>query len=90
LFYVDVKLGIDLNKTFQLSNSSTFYEQLLRQYSLAKKVQSQTAIRVKLHKAFLYKKGWSKMLMKLISSCHIPLTHFRKAYIGCYQQGKLF
>jgi len=31
--------------------SSTLYEQLWRQYSFAKKLQSQTVIREKLHKA---------------------------------------
>jgi len=36
------------------SISSTFYEQLLRRYSFAKKIQ--TVMREKLHKALLYKK----------------------------------
>ncbi len=50
------------------SKSSTFYEQLLRQYSCAKKLQSQTVIiviRENLHITLLYKKGIPKMLMKL-------------------------
>jgi hypothetical protein len=38
--------------------------QLLHQYPLAKKSQSQTVIREKLHKALLYEKGARKMLMK--------------------------
>jgi hypothetical protein len=57
--------------------SSTFFEQLLRQYSLAKKFQSQTVIREKLRKILLYEKGAHKILMKLtpyhvsanVSSC---------------------
>jgi len=40
------------------SISSTFYEQLLRRYSFAKKIQSQAVI----HKAFSYEKGALKML----------------------------
>jgi len=47
------------------SISSTFYEQLLRRYSFAKKLQSQTVIREKPCKALLYNKGSSKMLRKL-------------------------
>jgi len=39
--------------------------QLLRQYSCAKKLQSKTVTREKLHKTLSYKKGESKMLMKL-------------------------
>jgi len=38
---------------------------LLRQYSFTEKLQSHTVIREKLHKALLYEKGLSKMLMKL-------------------------
>jgi len=45
--------------------SSTFYEQLLRPYSDAKKFQSQTVIKVKLHKTLLYEKVERKILMKL-------------------------
>jgi len=40
-------------------------KQLLRQYSLAKKLQSQIEVRGKLQKAILYKKFVRKMLMKL-------------------------
>jgi len=47
------------------TNSSTSYEQLFRQYSFAKKIQGQTAIRQKLHKTLLYEKAARKMLMKL-------------------------
>ena len=47
------------------SISSTFYKQFLCQYSFAKKLQSQTAIREKLSKSLSYKKGGSMMLMKL-------------------------
>jgi len=36
--------------------SSTFYDQLLRQHSFAKKLQSQTVIREKLYKALLCSK----------------------------------
>jgi hypothetical protein len=46
--------------------SSTFYEQLYCQYSIGKKLQSQTAIREKLRKALFYKKIFHKMLVKLI------------------------
>jgi len=49
----------------QVSISSTFYEQLLSQYSFVKKSQSQTTTRKKMCKALLYKKGSSKTLMKL-------------------------
>jgi len=48
-----------------VSISSTFYKQLLRQYSFAKKLQNQTVIREKLLKALLREKGAHKMLMKL-------------------------
>jgi len=41
------------------------HEQLLRRYSSAKKLQSQTIIREKLHKALSYEKRAHKMLMKL-------------------------
>jgi hypothetical protein len=44
---------------------STFYEQLLCQYSCNKKLQSQNIPREKLCKRLSYKKGASKMLMKL-------------------------
>jgi hypothetical protein len=54
-----------LSKKHQVSISSTFYELLLRHYFCAKKLQSQTVIREKLHKALLYEKGSSKMFMKL-------------------------
>jgi len=37
--------------------SPTFYKQLLRQYSFAKKLQRQVVIRENLHKALLYEKG---------------------------------
>jgi len=46
-----------------VSIPSTFYEKLLRQYSFAKKLQSQTVIREKPLEA--YKKFQRKMLMKL-------------------------
>jgi len=39
--------------------SSTFYEQLLRRYSFAKKLQSQTVIKETLQKALSHKKGLS-------------------------------
>jgi hypothetical protein len=46
---------------FQVSISSTFYEQLLRQYSCAKKLQSQTVTREKLLcKTLSYKKALIK------------------------------
>jgi len=54
--------------TFQFglkSISLAFYEQLLCRYSLAKKFQSQNVSRGKLRKLLLYKKVFSKMLMKL-------------------------
>jgi hypothetical protein len=38
------------------SISSTFYDQLLRQYSFAETIQNQTVIREKLRKALLYGK----------------------------------
>jgi len=47
------------------SISSTFNEQLFRQFLGAKKLRSQTVIREKLRKALLYKKFVPKMLMKL-------------------------
>ncbi len=48
-----------------LSISSTFYEQLLRQYSSAKKLQSQIVTREKLRETLSNKKGTLIMLMKL-------------------------
>jgi hypothetical protein len=49
----------------QWSISSTIYEQLLRQYFFAKKLQSQIVTREKLHKTLLNKKVEHKMLLKL-------------------------
>jgi len=48
-----------------LSISSTFKEQLLRQYSNAKKVQSQTVSKERLCSALFYNKAAHKMLVKL-------------------------
>jgi len=48
-----------------LSISSIFFEQLLRQYSFEKKLQSQIVSREMLRNALSYKKGASKILMKL-------------------------
>jgi len=50
------------------SISPMFYEQLLRQYSFAKRIQSQTVSTKKLLKTLLYKKAGHKMLMKLTPS----------------------
>jgi hypothetical protein len=47
------------------SISPTFYGELLHQYFFAKKLQSQTVIREKLHKALSYEKFVLKMLIKL-------------------------
>ncbi len=47
-------------ETEQYSISSTFYEQLLCRYSLAKILRSQTIIREKLQKSLLYKNGHIK------------------------------
>jgi len=74
--------------TLLKSISSTFYKQLLRRFSFAKflspnKIQSQTVIWEKLHNALSYKKGASKMLMKLtFSSLYVtdvasPLNYIR-------------
>jgi len=48
----------------QVSISSTFYEQLLRQYFCAKKLRSQNVTREKMCNLLLYKKCVCKMLMK--------------------------
>jgi len=61
----DVCSAKRINSGLLKSISSTFYEQLMRQYFCAKKLQSPTVIREKQRKALLYKKGLSKMLMKL-------------------------
>jgi len=45
------------------SISSTFYEQLLRQYFCARKLQSQTVTREKLCKTLLYEKDKFKQLL---------------------------
>jgi len=50
--------------------STKFYEQLLRQYFFAKKLQSQTVIRENHCKKLLYKKRSRKMLMKLTLGRH--------------------
>jgi len=55
------------------------YEQLLHQYPLAKKSQSRTVIREKLHKALLYKKATRKMLAKLTPA---ESRRIRKGGIG--------
>jgi hypothetical protein len=49
----------------KLTISSTFYEQLLRGYSFAKKLQSQTVTREKLCESLSYEKVLSKMLVNL-------------------------
>jgi hypothetical protein len=49
-----------------VSSSSTFYKQLLCWYSCAKKLQSQNVTKEKLLKTFVYEKGPSKMMTKLI------------------------
>jgi hypothetical protein len=48
-----------------LSISSIFYEQLLRQYYCAQKLQSQTVTREKLGKTLSYNKAARKMMVKL-------------------------
>jgi len=45
----------DLYECHLLSTLPTFYKQLLRQYFMAKKLQSQTVIREKLCKTLLHK-----------------------------------
>jgi len=52
-------------RTNIVSILSTFYKQLLRQYSFIKKFQTQNIVREKLQKALSYEKGACKMLMKL-------------------------
>ncbi len=70
---------------------STFYMQLLRQSSYAKKLQSQTVIREKLHKLCLYKKGERKMLMKITPGRHLsPCTIFDVSNTGQNQQNLCF
>jgi len=49
----------------KLTISSTFYEQLLRRYSFAKKLQSQTVTREKLCESLSYEKVLRKMLVNL-------------------------
>jgi hypothetical protein len=44
--------------------SPAFYEQLLRQYSFVKKLQSQSEIREKLGKTLSYEKGARKLVVK--------------------------
>jgi len=44
--------------------SPAFYEQLLRQYSFAKKLQRQIEIREKLCKTLSYEKGARKLVVK--------------------------
>jgi len=56
-----------------VSISSTFYEQLLRQYSCAKKLQSQTVTREKLHKILSFKEAARKMLVKLTPARSVSL-----------------
>jgi len=48
-----------------VSISPTFYEQLLRQNSFAKKLQTQIVSIYKLRKKLLYKKAACKLLVKL-------------------------
>jgi hypothetical protein len=52
------------NRTLE-SISPIFNEQILRQYSFAKELQSQTASRGKLCKTLSYKKAARKILMQL-------------------------
>jgi len=60
IFYVEKNWQL---KDWRLPISPTFYEQLLRQYYFAKKLQSQIEMREKLWKT--YKKSARKMLVKL-------------------------
>ncbi len=64
---VSIRTELTPSKTtiIQWSISSTFFEQLLRQYYFAKKLETQTAIREKLCRTLSYEKGKRKMLMKL-------------------------
>jgi len=59
----------------KVSISSTFYTQLLRRYSFAKKLQSQAVMIEKMRKAILYEKGVSKMLMKLTQAA-LKIRHW--------------
>jgi hypothetical protein len=54
--------------------SPTFYEQLLRQFSFNKKLQSQTVNRGKLCKTLSYKKDGHKMLVKLTPSANFIIV----------------
>ncbi len=58
-----------LSKGILKSISSTFYEQILRKYSFAKKFQRQTLSREKLCKSLMYEKAVHKMLVKLTLNC---------------------
>ena len=48
-----------------MSISATFYVQLLRQYSFAKKIKTQTVSREKLFETLLFEKASRKMLVIL-------------------------
>jgi len=58
--------------------SSKFYKQLLREFSCGKKLQSQTVTGEKLSKTLQYKKGLSKMLMKLTPVVEILSTFYKQ------------
>jgi len=65
--------------------SATFYEQLLRRYSFAKKLQNQTVIREKLLEGLSHKKIVCKMLLKMTTGRSLfrrelcePSTTFNK------------
>jgi len=64
------QLGLTFNKKCifvcnHFSISPTFYEQHLRQYPFAKRLQSQTVRTEKMGETLLYSKAGHKMLMKL-------------------------
>jgi len=58
-----------MKSTLGMSILLTFYKQLLRQYSFAKKLQSQSVIREKLHfNTLSHKKAACKMLVKFLNT----------------------
>jgi hypothetical protein len=57
-----------------VSFSSTFYKQLLCQYSFAKNLQTQSVGRGKAEKYLLYEKAACKMLVKLTTGAIFSTT----------------
>jgi len=84
--FLFLKTEVDTSLVPSSAAGNKFYfilfRTLLHQYFCAKKLQSQTVIREKLHKALKFQKGTSKMLMKLTVKRGGGVLTFNTEYHG--------